>query len=141
MTISALRAHLKSLGISLRSATCRSTTRPRQVDGRVLASFAQFDNDVRSDRTRAGMRAALGRPMDLSCADQISERAEMVRQEPGSGPERAPPSRVRSRPRNGRHGKFLARINHAGLRTGRRLVLSPQSFGQMVRTSINVGLI
>ena len=25
----------------------------------VLAAFAQFDNDVRSDRTRAGMRAAL----------------------------------------------------------------------------------
>jgi hypothetical protein len=25
----------------------------------VLAGFAQFDNDVRSDRTRAGMRAAL----------------------------------------------------------------------------------
>jgi hypothetical protein len=25
----------------------------------VLTAFAQFDNDVRSDRTRAGMRAAL----------------------------------------------------------------------------------
>ena len=25
----------------------------------VLAAFAQFDNDCRSDRTRAGMRAAL----------------------------------------------------------------------------------
>ncbi len=25
----------------------------------VLATFAQFDNDVRSDRTRAGMRGAL----------------------------------------------------------------------------------
>jgi hypothetical protein len=25
----------------------------------VLASFAQFDNDVRSDRTKAGMKAAL----------------------------------------------------------------------------------
>jgi DNA invertase Pin-like site-specific DNA recombinase len=25
----------------------------------VLAAFAQFDNDVRSDRTRAGMKAAL----------------------------------------------------------------------------------
>ena len=25
----------------------------------VLASFAQFDNDVRSDRTRAGMKGAL----------------------------------------------------------------------------------
>ncbi len=32
----------------------------------VLASFAQFDNDVRSDRTRAGMRAALELgPMDV----------------------------------------------------------------------------
>jgi DNA invertase Pin-like site-specific DNA recombinase len=28
------------------------------VEG-VLAAFAQFDNDVRSDRTRTGMRAAL----------------------------------------------------------------------------------
>jgi DNA invertase Pin-like site-specific DNA recombinase len=25
----------------------------------LLAAFAQFDNDVRSDRTRAGMKAAL----------------------------------------------------------------------------------
>ncbi|PYR20261.1 MAG: hypothetical protein DMF94_12520 [Acidobacteria bacterium] len=32
--------------------------RPWMREG-VLAAFAQFDNDVRSDRTRAGMRAAL----------------------------------------------------------------------------------
>ena len=56
----ALRSHLKSLGISLRSATepIDDTATGKLMEG-VLASFAQFDNDVRSDRTRAGMKAAL----------------------------------------------------------------------------------
>src|SRR6266513_4757859 len=56
----ALRAHLKSLGISLRSATepIDDTSTGKLMEG-VLAAFAQFDNDVRSERTRAGMRAAL----------------------------------------------------------------------------------
>jgi DNA invertase Pin-like site-specific DNA recombinase len=58
----ALRALLKSLGISLRSATepIDDTSTGKLMEG-VLAAFAQFDNDVRSDRTRAGMRAALER--------------------------------------------------------------------------------
>src|SRR5438067_293439 len=56
----ALRSHLKSLGISLRSATepIDDTSTGKLMEG-VLAAFAQFDNDVRSDRTRAGMKAAL----------------------------------------------------------------------------------
>ena len=56
----ALRAHLKSLGISLRSATepIDDTSTGKLMEG-VLAAFAQFDNDVRSERTRVGMRAAL----------------------------------------------------------------------------------
>jgi len=56
----ALRAFLKSLGISLRSATepIDDTSTGKLMEG-VLAAFAQFDNDVRSDRTRAGVRAAL----------------------------------------------------------------------------------
>jgi len=56
----ALRSHLKSLGISLRSATepIDDTSTGKLMEG-VLASFAQFDNDLRSDRTRAGMKAAL----------------------------------------------------------------------------------
>ena len=56
----ALRAHLKSLGISLRSATepIDDTSTGKLMEG-VLAEFAQFDNDCRSDRTRAGMKAAL----------------------------------------------------------------------------------
>jgi DNA invertase Pin-like site-specific DNA recombinase len=56
----ALRSHLQSLGISLRSATepIDDTSTGQLMEG-VLAAFAQFDNDVRSDRTRAGMKAAL----------------------------------------------------------------------------------
>ena len=56
----ALRAFLKSLGISLRSATelIDDTSTGKLMEG-VLAAFAQFDNDVRAERTRAGMRAAL----------------------------------------------------------------------------------
>src|SRR5688572_23590866 len=56
----ALRSHLQSLGISLRSATepIDDTSGGKLMEG-VLAAFAQFDNDVRSDRTRAGMKAAL----------------------------------------------------------------------------------
>ena len=56
----ALRSHLQSLGISLRSATepIDGTSTGKLMEG-VLAAFAQFDNDYRSDRTRAGMQAAL----------------------------------------------------------------------------------
>ena len=56
----ALRSHLKSLGISLRSATepIDDTSTGKLMEG-VLASFAQFDNDVRSDSTRAGMKEPL----------------------------------------------------------------------------------
>jgi DNA invertase Pin-like site-specific DNA recombinase len=51
----ALRAFLKSLGTSLRSATepIDDTSTGKLMEG-VLAAFAQFDNDVRSERTRAG---------------------------------------------------------------------------------------
>src|SRR5688572_31790939 len=57
----ALRSHLQSLGISLRSATepIDDTSTGKLMEG-VLAALAQFDNDCRSDRTRAGMKAALG---------------------------------------------------------------------------------
>jgi DNA invertase Pin-like site-specific DNA recombinase len=42
----------------LRSATepIDDTSTGKLMEG-VLAAFAQFDNDVRSDRTRAGMKA------------------------------------------------------------------------------------
>lgn len=55
-----MHCHLRSLGISLRSATepIDDTSTGKLMES-VLAAFVQFDSDVRSDRTRAGMRAAL----------------------------------------------------------------------------------
>ena len=54
----ALRS-LHRLGISLRSDTepIDDTSTGKLMEG-VLAAFAQFDNDCRSDRTRAGMKVA-----------------------------------------------------------------------------------
>jgi site-specific DNA recombinase len=56
----ALRGLFAGLGIALRSATEAIDDSPA---GRLMesmnASIAQFDNDVKADRTRAGMRAAL----------------------------------------------------------------------------------
>ncbi len=82
----ALRAHLKSLGISLRSATepIDDTSTGKLMEG-VLAAFAQFDNDVRSERTpRWHARRPGAWALDVSCAARVPERTEVVRQEPGS---------------------------------------------------------
>jgi DNA invertase Pin-like site-specific DNA recombinase len=142
----ALRAHLKSLGISLRSATepIDDTSTGKLMEG-VLAAFAQFDNDVRSDRTRAGMRAALelGRwtfpaPLGYLNAPKWSGKSLIP------DPERA--ALVKEMFEEFATGRFtkqevLARVNERGLRTRRGLVLSPQSFGQMLRNTIYIGLI
>ena len=108
----------------------------------VLAAFAQFDNDVRSDRTRAGMRAALelGRwtlpaPLGYLNAPKSSGMSLVL------DPERAPLiRRAFEELATGRFTKqeVIARVTEAGLRTRRGLVLSPQSFGQMMRNSIYV---
>jgi site-specific DNA recombinase len=142
----ALRAHLKSLGISLRSATepIDDTSTGKLMEG-VLAAFAQFDNDVRSDRTRAGMRAALelGRwtfpaPLGYLNAPKWSgkslvhdpDRAELVK-------------RAIEDLATGRYTKqeVIARATAAGLRSRKGLTLSPQSFGQMMRNPIYIGKI
>jgi len=51
---------LKKLGIQLRSATepISDTAVGKLTEG-MLAAFAQFDNDVRSERTVAGMKATI----------------------------------------------------------------------------------
>src|SRR6059036_2509447 len=140
----ALRALLKSLGISLRSATepIDDTSTGKLMEG-VLAAFAQFDNDVRSDRTRAGMRAALelGRWTFLAPLGYMNAPRAMGKSLVPD-PERAPlVKQVFEDFATGRFTKqeVIARMTEAGLRTRRGLVLSPQSFGQMVRNSIYVG--
>src|SRR5215472_17116946 len=57
-----LRARLLGLGIALRSVTepIDDSSSGKLMEG-ILASMAQFDNDVRSERTVAGMKARLER--------------------------------------------------------------------------------
>ena len=79
----ALRSLLQSLGISLRSATepIDDTSTGKLMEG-VLAAFAQFDNDCRSDRTRAGMKAAGARALGVPGTARLSERPAGNGQEP-----------------------------------------------------------
>lgn len=55
-----IRAFLLGLGVTLRSVTepIEDTSTGRLMEG-VLASFSQFDNDVRAERTVSGMKNAL----------------------------------------------------------------------------------
>jgi site-specific DNA recombinase len=140
----ALHAHLKSLGISLRSATepIDDTSTGKLMEG-VLAAFAQFDNDVRSERTLAGMRAALslGRwtfkaPLGYLNAAKWSNSSLV------HDPERGPlVKRAFEDLATGRFTKqeVIRRATDAGLRTRQGLPVAPQTFGQMLRNRIYIG--
>lgn len=109
----------------------------------VLAAFAQFDNDVRSERTLAGMKAALslGRwtfqaPLGYLNAPKGS-KSSLV-----EDPERGP--LVKQAFADVATGQFsaneaLRRATGAGLRTRRDRPVSPQTFGNMLRNRIYVG--
>ena len=141
----ALRAHLKSLGISLRSATepIDDTSTGKLMEG-VLAAFAQFDNDVRSDRTRAGMKAALelGRWTFLAPLGYLNA-PKWSNSEPGARPG------ARAARAAGVRGSRDGTVHEAGsdraappsraCAAARGCTLSPQSFGQMMRNPIYVG--
>src|SRR3954454_7629480 len=142
----ALRALLKSLGISLRSATepIDDTSTGKLMEG-VLAAFAQFDNDVRSDRTRTGMRAALeqGRwtfvpPLGYLNAPKWSGKSL------APDPDRAPlVTRAFHDFATGRFTKeeVLDTVTRLGLRTRKGLALNPQSFGRMLTNRLYAGFI
>jgi hypothetical protein len=142
----ALRALLKSLGISLRSATepIDDTSTGKLMES-VLAAFAQFDNDVRSDRTRAGMRAALEQghwtlvpPLGYLNAPKWSGKSL------APDPERAPlVTRAFEDFATGRFTKekVLDTVTRLGLRTRKGLTLNPQSFGRMLTNRLYAGFI
>ena len=134
----ALRAHLKSLGISLRSATepIDDTSTGKLMEG-VLAAFAQFDNDVRSERTRGGMKAALelGRwtflaPLGYLNAPRSTGKSLVP------DPERAPlVRRAFQEFATGRFTKDEVRRNviSLGLKTRRGKPVPSQTFDAMLR--------
>jgi len=142
----ALRSHLKSLGISRRSATepIDDTATGKLMEG-VLASFAQFDNDVRSDRTKAGMKAALeiGRWTFLAPIGYINVPKSFGKSLIPD-PERAPG--VRRIFEGFATGQFtqqelLAQVRRSGLTTRKGLPLSSQAFGTLLQNPLYIGII
>ena len=142
----ALRSHLQSLGISLRSATepIDDTSTGKLMEG-VLAAFAQFDNDVRSDRTRAGMKAALelGRwvflaPIGFLNAPRATGKSLI------HDPERAPlVGRAFEDYATGQYTKeqLLKRARAWGLTNRRGKPLTSQAIGMLLRNQLYAGIV
>src|SRR2546426_2514852 len=142
----ALRAHLNSPGISLRSATepIDDTSTGKLMEG-VLAAFAQFDNDCRSDRTRAGMKAALGlgrwvflAPLGYLNAPRAMGKSLMA------DPERAPfVRRAFEEYATGRFTKeqLLQQAKAWGLTNRRGRPLTSQAIGMLLRNQLYAGIV
>lgn len=139
-------AHLKSLGISLRSATepIDDTATGKLMEG-VLAAFAQFDNDVRSDRTRAGMKAALelGRWVFLAPIGYLNAPRSLGKRLIHD-PERAPLlRRAFEEYATGQYRKeqLLKRARNWGLTNRRGKPLTSQAIGVLLRNQLYAGII
>ncbi len=142
----ALRSLLQSLGISLRSATepIDDTSTGKLMEG-VLAAFAQFDNDVRADRTRSGVKAALERgrwvflaPIGYLNAPRATGKSLM------HDPERAPLVRgAFEEYATGRYTKeqLLGRVRSWGLTNRRGKPLTSQAIGVLLRNQLYAGIV
>jgi hypothetical protein len=109
----------------------------------VLAAFAQFDNDVRSDRTRAGMRAALelGRWTFLAPLGYMNAPRAMGKSLIPD-PERAPLVRRAFQDfATGRFTKHEVRkaVIALGLKTRRGQPVPSQTFDGMLRNRVYIG--
>ena len=142
----ALRSHLQSLGISLRSATepIDDTSTGKLMEG-VLAAFAQFDNDCRSDRTRAGMKAALelGRWVFLAPIGYLNAPRAMGKSLMPD-PERAPlVRRAFEEYATGRFTKqqLLKQARAWGLTNRRGRPLTSQAIGVLLRNQLYAGIV
>ena len=140
----AIRSLLLKLGITLRSVTepIDDSSTGKFIEG-VLAASAQFDNDVRSERTRAGMRAAqeLGHwthqaPLGYSTGQKPgpklrphSDRAYLVRQA------------FEHRADGMSDFEVLRWLTSRGLTTRRGRPLTPQTLSALLRNPVYAGRI
>ena len=111
----------------------------------VLAAFAQFDNDVRSDRTRAGMKAALelGRWVFLAPIGYLNAARSMGKSLIHD-PERA--RLVRRAFENYATGQYtkeqlLKRARAWGLTNRRGKPLTSQAIGMLLRNQLYAGIV
>jgi DNA invertase Pin-like site-specific DNA recombinase len=131
---------------ALRSATepIDDTSTGKLMEG-VLAAFAQFDNDVRSDRTRAGMKAALelGRWVFLAPIGYLNALRSMgqsLMHDPERGPLVRPAFEAYA---TGRFTKeqLLKQVRAWGLTNRRRKPLTSQAIGVMLHNQLYAGVV
>ena len=111
----------------------------------VLAAFAQFDNDCRSDRTRAGMKAALelGRWVFLAPLGYLNA-PRAIGKSLMADPERAPlVRRAFQEYATGRHTKeqLLKQTSAWGLTNRRGRPLTSQAIGMLLRNRLYAGIV
>ena len=138
-----VRALLQGLGVTLRSVTepIDDSSTGKFIEG-VLAAAAQFDNDVKAERTRAGMRAALDR-------GRWTHRAPLGYLNNGRSSPSLVPDPVRAPLIRQAFEEFstglataqevLRRVTALGLTTRRGQALSPQKLGELLRNRIYTG--
>lgn len=142
-----IRALLLKLGVSLRSVTEPiGDDAVGQLMENVLASFAQFDNNQKAERTKAGMRAALDRgrwtwmaPLGYRNGNLKAGEASLV-----LDPERAPLVRRAFElmaSGNLTASEVLAKVTALGLVTRTGQPVKPQTFGALLRKSTYIGLL
>ena len=142
-----LAAQLKKYG-----ATIKSATEPIADDStgklmeHILSAFAQFDNDVRAERTVAGMKAALesgqwtfGVPIGYCRKVDVAGR-DSIEPDPVGGRLVRQAFELYA---TGLHKKaeVLRKLIVAGLRTRGGKKLTPQTFQQLLRKPIYAGLL
>ena len=142
-----VRHHLSQLGITLRSVTepIDDSSSGKLMEG-VLAAFAQFDNDVRAERTTEGMKAALekGRwthrpPLGYLKPPRAYGMPSMI-----EDPDRAPLVREAfALMEEGYRSISEVRdiVTSHGLRTSNGRPLTAQSLGSMLRNPLYAGVI
>ncbi len=143
----AVKGLLAGLGITLRSVTepTDDTSTGKLMEG-ILAAFAQFDNDVRAERTVAGMKAAQERgrwtfqaPLGYLNSKGIADGFSMV-----PDPERAPLVRKAFELyATGQYSKqeVLRSVSNLGLRTRKGRPVSAQTFDKLLRNPLYRGWI
>ena len=142
-----LRVLLQKLGVTLRSVTepIDDTSTGQLMEG-ILASFAQFDNDQKAERTKTGMTAALQRgrwtfkaPLGYRNSSNGTASSSLI-----PDPVRAPLIRRAFEVYGtGSHTtrQVLRQVTALGLSTQRGRGLSPQTFGALLRNRIYEGRI
>lgn len=137
------RSLLQKIGITLRSVTEPiDDSSSGKLMETILAGFAQFDNDVKAERTKAGMKTALdqgrwtfGPPLGYV---RTGGRGSTIVPDP----ERAPHvRRAFELLASGLHKppEVLQIVNTEGLRTLKGKPVSTQTFHKMVRNPIYTG--